>query len=60
MSHELFRVRDTSEETLSLIPLGGGASARVLLALPGFLIWGDRLRGLGKPRARGSRASAGP
>lgn len=60
MSHELFRVRDTSEETLSLIRLGGGASARVLLALPGFLIWGDRLRVLGKPRARGSRASAGP
>ncbi len=55
MAHEMFKIANASQETLSTILVGGGIIALLLAALTGFLIWRDKRRGLGRPKQRGIR-----
>lgn len=56
MAHEMFKIANASQETLSIILVGGGLMALFLAALTGFLLWRDKRRGLGRFRQRGTRA----
>ena len=51
MSHEHFQIAKASPEALNVIVIGGGIGALVLISLVLFLIWRDKRRGLGKPKA---------
>lgn len=50
MAHEMFKLANAPEETLSAILVLGGLSSLSVLALAWFLVWRDKRRGLGKPR----------
>ncbi len=55
MAHEMFKIANASQGTLSIILVGGGFVGIFLAAMAGFLIWRDKRRGLGRPRQRGPR-----
>ena len=58
MSHELFRVKTASPETLDFLVAYGAVGVLVMLALVGVLVWRGKREGTGHPsiRSRGSRA----
>jgi hypothetical protein len=55
VTHELFKVQSASHETLSTVVVGGAVGALILFAVVFFLIWRDKRKGIGKPRARPPR-----